>query len=161
MEEASLCSSPWSGCPRGQQVPALVQFGCMSAQFLLVWVSLSWTSSHWNQVSYLNKHTNIVLKERKLGEAYLFRIILFYLLKGKCWTLPCPHLILPTVELARDVGACPPPQVTHLALTSPQLWEESGCVPWCCGSMGPSPGLLFMLSPCSWVSQLNRKDGLL
>lgn len=84
----------------------------MSAQFLLVWVSVSWTSSHWNQVSYLNKHTNIVLKERKLGEAYLFRIILFYLLKGNCWTLPCPHLILPTVELARDVGACPLPQVT-------------------------------------------------
>lgn len=29
-------------------------------------------------MSYLNKHTNIVLKERKLGEVYLFRIYSFF-----------------------------------------------------------------------------------
>lgn len=121
-EEAWLCSRPPSGCLWGQRVPALVQFGCMSPQFLLVWVSLSWISSHWNQVSYLNKHTHIVLKERKLGEGYLFRILLFYLLKGKYWTLPCPHLILPAVDLARDGGPCP----LSLRCLSPHHAHSSG-----------------------------------
>lgn len=94
----------------------------MSPQFLLVWVSLSWISSHWNQVSYLNKHTHIMLKERKLGEGYLFRILLFYLLKGKYWTLPCPHLILPAVDLARDGGTCP----LSLRCLSPHHAHSSG-----------------------------------
>lgn len=31
-------------------------------------------------------------------------MIIFHLFKRKCWALPCPYLMWPTMDLTRDVG---------------------------------------------------------
>lgn len=87
-------------------------------------------------------------------------MIIFHVFKRKCWALPCPYLMWPTMDLTRDVGGLMSPLGDPVSSYHSRNSERSqGKCPDVVGAAVLASALLLVLSLQSWVFQLSREDG--